>query len=131
MKGHLLVSAATALFASVVSAVEYITIDGGQFVTESTGDRFDMIGVTYQPGGSSGFDGTSDPLTDADACLRDAILMQQLGVNTVRVYNLAVDVDHDECVSIFNAAGMYLLIDVNTGTPIPSLQPMCISNIQR
>lgn len=46
MKGHLLVSAATALFASVVSAVEYITIDGGQFVTESTGDRFDMIGVT-------------------------------------------------------------------------------------
>ncbi|EPE09025.1 beta-glucanosyltransferase gel2 [Ophiostoma piceae UAMH 11346] len=110
-----LFTTATALFISVVSAVEYVKINGGQFVTESTGDRFEIIGVTYQPGGSSGFDGTSDPLTDADACLRDAILMQQLGVNTVRVYNVAVNVDHDECVSIFNAAGMYLLIDVNTG----------------
>lgn len=57
----------------------------------------------YQPGGSAGFDGTADPLSDADACLRDAILMQQLGVNTLRVYNLSPDLDHDQCVSIFNA----------------------------
>lgn len=69
----------------------------------------------YQPGGSSGFDGTADPLSDADTCLRDAIIMQQLGVNTIRVYNLSPDLNHDECVSIFNAAGMYMILDVNSG----------------
>ena len=35
---------------------------------------------SYQPGGSSGFSATEDPLSDADACLRDAALMQNLGV---------------------------------------------------
>lgn len=69
----------------------------------------------YQPGGSSGFDGTADPLSDADTCLRDAIIMQQLGVNTIRIYNLSPDLNHDECVSIFNAAGMYMILDVNSG----------------
>jgi 1,3-beta-glucanosyltransferase GAS3 len=39
--------------------------------------------------------------------------MQQLGVNTIRVYNLATDVNHDQCASIFNAAGIYMILDVN------------------
>lgn len=107
--------AAATLFTSLASAVENLSISGANFVSNSTGDRFDIIGVTYQPGGSAGFTGKADPLSDADACLRDAILMQQLGVNTIRVYNLSPDLNHDECVSIFNAAGMYLIIDVNSG----------------
>lgn len=41
--------------------------------------------------------------------------MQQLGVNTIRIYNLSPDLDHDQCVSIFNAAGMYMILDVNSG----------------
>lgn len=41
--------------------------------------------------------------------------MQQLGVNTIRVYNLAANLDHSECASIFNAAGIYMVIDVNNG----------------
>lgn len=41
--------------------------------------------------------------------------MQKLGVNTIRVYNLAADLDHNECASIFNAAGIYMLLDVNSG----------------
>ncbi|KEQ70330.1 hypothetical protein M436DRAFT_75181 [Aureobasidium namibiae CBS 147.97] len=70
---------------------------------------------SYQPGGSSGVTETSDPLSDPDACLRDAILMQRLGVNTIRVYNLIADVNHDECASIFNAAGIHMILDVNNG----------------
>ncbi|EFX05374.1 beta-glucanosyltransferase gel2 [Grosmannia clavigera kw1407] len=113
MQGSLL--AAASVLVPLASAVTYVTVDGGEFVNNATGNRMDIIGVTYQPGGSSGFDGTADPLSDADACLRDAILMQQLGVNTLRVYNVAPDLNHDECVSIFNAAGIYMLIDVNSG----------------
>jgi hypothetical protein len=47
--------------------------------------------------------------------LRDAIIMQKLGVNTIRVYNLDTDLDHNQCASIFNAAGIYMLLDVNSG----------------
>jgi hypothetical protein len=41
--------------------------------------------------------------------------MQQLGANTVRVYNVDPNLDHSACASIFNAAGIYMIIDVNSG----------------
>lgn len=77
----------------------------------------------YQPGGSSGFDPTSgkDPLSDGGICLRDAILMQKLGINTIRVYNLDPSIDHTTCASIFNAAGIYLALDVNSPLPNQSI----------
>lgn len=40
--------------------------------------------------------------------------MQRLGVNTIRVYNVNPLANHDACMSIFNAAGIYVIIDVNT-----------------
>lgn len=40
--------------------------------------------------------------------------MQILGVNAIRVYNIDPDLNHDECASIFNAAGMYMFLDVNS-----------------
>ena len=48
---------------------------------------------SYQPGGSAGFDPSSgvDPLSNGKVCLRDATLMQRLGVNAIRVYNLDPD----------------------------------------
>lgn len=91
---------------------------------------------SYQPGGSSGFNGDSDPLSNGKACMRDAAIMQRLGVrllpnpfpycglliflaqvNTIRVYNLSPALVHDECASIFNAAGIHMIIDVNSPLP--------------
>lgn len=74
-----------------------------------------MIGVDYQPGGQAAY-GTSagDPLSNGTLCLRDAALMQQLGVNTIRSYNVDPTLNHDECVSIFNAVGIYIVLDVNS-----------------
>ena len=40
--------------------------------------------------------------------------MQQLGVNAIRVYNVDPDLNHDLCASVFNAVGIYMLIDVNS-----------------
>lgn len=37
------------------------------------------------------------------------------------MYNLDPDVDHTECASIFNAAGIYMIIDVNSPLPGESL----------
>ena len=47
--------------------------------------------------------------------------MQRLGINTLRVYNLNPDLDHTQCASIFNAAGIYMVLDVNSPLPNQSL----------
>jgi len=85
--------------------------------------EYGLIFPRYQPGGSSGFNPDSgiDPLSDANVCLRDATLMQRLGMNAVRVYNLNPDLDHSACASIFNAAGIYMILDVNSPLPNQSL----------
>ncbi|RMZ85593.1 hypothetical protein DV737_g649, partial [Chaetothyriales sp. CBS 132003] len=118
-----IVVALAALFASSALAVTPLEVQGADFVNSVDGSRFQILGVAYQPGGSSGFDPTSgvDPLSNASVCLRDATLMQRLGVNTIRVYNLDPDLDHSACASIFNAAGIYLVLDVNSPLPNQSL----------
>lgn len=75
-----------------------------------------IIGVDYQPGGQAAYGSANsqDPLSNATACLRDAALMQELGVNTIRSYNVDPTLNHDECASIFNSVGIYMLIDVNS-----------------
>lgn len=125
---------------SLAAAVPAIDVKGNFFVNNATGDRYQIVGVAYQPGGSAGYDTSSDPLSHKDSCLRDAALMQVLGVNAIRVYNINPDLNHDDCVSIFNAvcfvglsrpprchsltpcqAGMYIFIDVNSPLPGESI----------
>lgn len=109
-------SALLALGATLAAAVQPLEVQGEYFVNPTTGNRFQIVGVAYQPGGSAGYNEETgrDPLSDADICLRDAALLQILGVNTIRVYNVNPDLNHDECASIFNAAGMYMMLDVNS-----------------
>ncbi|KAK7733080.1 Glycolipid anchored surface protein 4 precursor [Cytospora paraplurivora] len=114
--------------ASLAAAVPAIDVQGSFFVNNATGDRYQIVGVAYQPGGSSGYDPSSgvDALSNKDNCLRDAALMQILGVNAIRVYNVDPNLNHDECASIFNAAGMYMFLDVNSplaGESINSAAP--------
>ncbi|EKG16694.1 Glycolipid anchored surface protein GAS1 [Macrophomina phaseolina MS6] len=106
----------TSLLASAAAAVNTLEISGQDFVDPKTNKRFYVIGVDYQPGGQAGYNEESgkDPLTDADACLRDAAIMQQLGINTIRVYNVDPNGDHDQCASIFNYVGIYMMLDVNS-----------------
>lgn len=119
-------AALVALTATLAGAVPTMTVQGSNFVDSSTGKKFQIVGMAYQPGGSSGYNGNGDPLSDPAACLRDAALMQVLGINAIRVYNLDPKANHDECASIFNAAGMYMLIDVNSplvGQSLSAYQP--------
>jgi 1,3-beta-glucanosyltransferase GAS3 len=105
LHGQILAGFATALWASVAVAVTPLEVRGNQFVNPKTGAAFQVVGVAYQPGGSAGYDPARgfDPLSNPDRCLRDAALMQVLGINTIRVYNLSPDLNHDKCASIFNA----------------------------
>ncbi|KAI0006704.1 glycoside hydrolase family 72 protein [Xylariaceae sp. FL0662B] len=109
-------SALVALGATLAAAVTPLEAQGSQLVNTKNGNAFQIVGMAYQIGGSAGFDPShgKDPLSNGDICKRDAALMQQLGVNTIRVYNLDPNLNHDDCASIFNAAGIYMLIDVNS-----------------
>ncbi|KAK4242120.1 Glucanosyltransferase-domain-containing protein [Achaetomium macrosporum] len=121
-------SALLALGATLAAAVQPLEVQGEYFINPKTGNRFQIVGVAYQPGGAAGYNEESgrDPLSDADICMRDAALLQILGVNTIRVYNVNPNVNHDECASIFNAAGMYMILDVNSplvGESLTSYHP--------
>ncbi|CAI4048697.1 putative 1,3-beta-glucanosyltransferase SKDI_13G3450 [Saccharomyces kudriavzevii IFO 1802] len=116
--------AALAATPSLVSAMFPIHIKNYRFIkpssatnSESDNEIFFVKGVDYQPGGSSGYDAGSDTdiLSDPEICARDAYAFQQLGVNTVRIYSLNPDLNHDKCMTIFNDAGIYAILDVNSG----------------
>jgi len=97
------------------STLTPITVKGNAFFQ---GDkRFYMRGVDYQPGGSSKL---VDPIADPDTCTRDIKYFQQLGVNTIRIYSVDNSLSHDTCMNALAAAGIYLVLDVNT--PLYSLR---------
>lgn len=127
-----------AALSSIAYAVHPVEIRGQQFVDTVTNKRVMLIGVDYQPGGQAGYKPQTkqDALTDADVCLRDAALLQRLGINVIRVYNVDPQLDHSKCMNIFNAAGFYVIIDVNSPfesihreDPIPSYTPEYIGRV--
>lgn len=70
--------------------------------------------MDYQPGGSSGVNEHSDPLSNPAFCARDIFLFQELGINTIRVYSVNPELNHDKCMTLLAAAGIYLVLDVNS-----------------
>ncbi|ODV92026.1 glycoside hydrolase family 72 protein, partial [Tortispora caseinolytica NRRL Y-17796] len=91
-----------------------ITIKGKHFFDSVTGEPFFIRGVDYQPGGEGGVNFGADVLSDPTSCARDAYLLQNLKVNTIRVYAVDPTVQHDECMSLFAAAGIYVMLDLNS-----------------
>ncbi|KAF7874043.1 hypothetical protein EAF04_002715 [Stromatinia cepivora] len=96
-------------------------------------NRFYIRGVDYQPGGSSKL---VDPIADKDTCTRDIAKFKELGINTVRVYSVDNTANHDDCMNALAAAGIYLVLDVNTplyslnrATPAPSYNSVYLQNI--
>lgn len=63
----------------------------------------------------SGSTGESDPLATASTCERDIPYFKQLGINTIRVYdvNNAASADHDTCMEMLADAGIYLILDTD------------------
>lgn len=109
---------------SLVDALLPIHTKGGRFIQPSSPKNdasdntvFFVRGIDYQPGGSSSYSSKSgkDALTDEELCARDAFVFQQLGINTIRIYSLNPDLNHDKYMTILNNAGIYVILDVNSG----------------
>lgn len=108
--------AATAALVGAAAAVkvEPIEMRDRHFFYKTSGEPFFIKGVDYQPGGSAKFKAGADPLSNWETCSRDIYLFQQLGINTIRVYSVDPDVDHDPCMTLLAQAGIYLVLDVNS-----------------
>ncbi|KAK7431710.1 1,3-beta-glucanosyltransferase [Neonectria magnoliae] len=85
-----------------------VSVSGNAFYAD--GKRFYLRGIDYQPGGAAA---NIDPLADTKICERDIARFKDLGVNVIRVYAVDNTADHDECMSKLDAAGIYLVLDVN------------------
>lgn len=79
----------------------------GSKLFTSDGAQFYIKGIAYQLT-------PNDPLADTAQCKRDAALMKTLGTNSIRVYHVNPDADHDGCMSAFADAGIYLWVDLDT-----------------
>ncbi|KAK8440646.1 hypothetical protein RJF_1857 [Candidozyma auris] len=97
-----------------LALISPIKVHGRYFFDSVTQEPFYIKGVDYQPGGSSVTSQNKDPLSDPDICARDIALFQQLGINTIRVYTVNPDLDHDVCMTLLASAGIYLVLDVNS-----------------
>jgi 1,3-beta-glucanosyltransferase GAS1 len=56
----------------------------------------------------------ADPLVNTKQCQLDAVSMQALGANAIRVYHVDPAGDHTGCMSAFASAGIYLFLDLET-----------------
>ncbi|KAF9384836.1 1,3-beta-glucanosyltransferase gas1 [Podila verticillata] len=91
-------------------ALSPITIKGTKFFDSVTKNQFYIKGAAYQPRTLSV--GFTDPLSKPNDCKRDFALMKDLGLNTVRVYQVDPTLNHDECMKTMQDEGIYLILDL-------------------
>jgi hypothetical protein len=114
-----LLTASAVLLGGVSAALNPIVIKGSKFFYSNNGTQFYIKGVAYQSGIGNAGSGTEsnntayhDPLADTAACQRDIPYLQQLGANTIRTYAIDPTQDHSTCMSLLDAAGIYVISDL-------------------
>ncbi|KAF4628550.1 hypothetical protein G7Y89_g9605 [Cudoniella acicularis] len=105
----------TAIFLSAIfvdATLDPIVIVGSRFFFKTNGSEFFIRGVAYQQ--SSETSTIVDPLADQAGCQRDIPYLQALRTNVVHVYAVDSTQDHSACMSLLDAAGIYVLVDLPT-----------------
>ncbi|KAG0346912.1 1,3-beta-glucanosyltransferase gas1 [Podila humilis] len=101
------------LYLTSSHAANPIVIKGSKFFDSVTKDQFFIKGIAYQPRTIST---NADPLASPSECQRDFPRMKDLGLNTIRVYQVDAHQNHDECMRILEENGLYLLLDLAAST---------------
>lgn len=95
-----------------------IVTKGTKLFNSETGLQFYAKGLLYRhsPYAGAASVGAVDPMADPGVCAKDLRLLRELGVNTVRLASVDPLRDHDECMRMFGQAGVYVLVDLESGT---------------
>ncbi|CAK9441346.1 uncharacterized protein LODBEIA_P52150 [Lodderomyces beijingensis] len=103
----------SALFEDTTPPIEIV---GNKFFYSNNGSQFLMRGIAYQED-TSQIANTNltykDPLADPASCRRDVAHFRALNTNTLRVYAIDPELDHDECMQMFSDAGIYIVADLS------------------
>jgi hypothetical protein len=122
---NMLLSILFGFLLGLVSAIPTISTKGSKFFT-SDGNQFFLKGMLVDtsalPHHSWLISTTGvayqllpeDPLIDNTQCTLDANLMKTLGANSIRVYHVDPQAEHDDCMKTFADAGIYIWLDLDT-----------------
>lgn len=100
-----------------IAALPAIEVVGNKFFYANNGTQFLIRGVAYQQNFDNSTNGGLanyvDPLADADACKRDVKYFADSNTNALRVYAVDPTKNHDECMKVFEDAGIYIIADLS------------------
>ncbi|KAF1850013.1 glycoside hydrolase family 72 protein [Cucurbitaria berberidis CBS 394.84] len=94
----------------VAFALDFAAARGPYLVNNKTQGAITMNGIWYSLSNSTTDVNAMDSLKNGEACTRDAALMAQLGINTIYVMAIDPKENHDDCFSIFNSVGIYVVV---------------------
>lgn len=105
--------------ASVAVDLPRIDVKGNKFFYLNNGSQFYITGMAYQQNAGALRNNATgdvstfvDPLADPKACKRDVEHLRKLATNTVRVYAVDTEKDHDECMKILAENHIYVILDL-------------------
>jgi hypothetical protein len=115
------------VFVLTLASLPPIVLKGNQLYNSVTKERFYVKGVAYAPnlyanktaGGTAiDSDKTEDHFTDDKELLwsKDLPLLKDLGINSLRLYNVNPTASHDKFMAAAEAAGLYVV--VSTTVPV-------------
>ncbi|KAG7284796.1 hypothetical protein NEMBOFW57_009409 [Staphylotrichum longicolle] len=103
------------VFLGFVEALSPISVKGTKLFDDD-GNQFFIRGVAYTFG-----DDDPDPLLDTKRCQADATLMKTASINTIYVYWVDSEQDHEGCMKAFADQGIYVWLQLGSFPRVTSL----------
>ncbi|PVH14073.1 uncharacterized protein CXQ87_002197 [Candidozyma duobushaemuli] len=95
-----------------ISSNKFFDENGSQFFIKGIAYQRQIPGYEHEPF-SEIPKGYIDSLAHPSKCLPDVELLKELNVNTVRVYQVDPDQDHEICMHALAKNGIYVLVDLS------------------